>query len=393
MKSIYKLLFALLLLHISCDDMTDEDLSSSDEKASFSSLEAGSGTSSPNGETGQDTDLSGQVTAGEWNDLTHWDFWSDLLVKEEFSEMPSYWNYYTNNRISLKLSNGASPVNNAKIEIRKDDVSIWIAKSDNHGLADLWVAPFQQDSSTDISSYNLLINDQMINHTIIPYTEGINEININPVAVSDKVELMFIVDATGSMGDELEFLKDDLTDIIEHVQTDNNSLDIYTSTVFYRDEGDQYITKHSDFTHQTESTVQFIQEQKADGGGDFPEAVHSALAKGIRDFQWSSDARTRLAFFILDAPPHYTPEVIADLQASSIIAAEKGIKIIPIVASGIDKETEFLMRFLSITSNGSYVFITNDSGIGGDHLEASVGQYEVEYLNHLIVRLINEYSE
>ena len=71
-------------------------------------------------------------------------------------------------------------------------------------------------------------------------------------------------------------------------------------------------------------------------------------------------------------------------------ASKKGIKIIPITASGIDKETEFLMRYMAIATNGTYVFITNDSGIGNDHLVASVGDYQVEYLNKLMERLINE---
>ena len=68
----------------------------------------------------------------------------------------------------------------------------------------------------------------------------------------------------------------------------------------------------------------------------------------------------------------------------------KGIKIIPITASGIDKEKEFLMRYMAIATNGAYVFSTNDSGVGNDHLVASVGKYQVESLNNLMEGLINE---
>ena len=96
---------------------------------------------------------------------------------------------------------------------------------------------------------------------------------------------------------------------------------------------------------------------------------------------------------MLDAPPHYEPEVIVKLHESILKAAEKGIKVIPVTASGINKETEFLMRFFSITTNGSYVFITDDSGVGDDHLEPTVGDYQVEFLNNLMVRLINKYAE
>jgi hypothetical protein len=101
----------------------------------------------------------------------------------------------------------------------------------------------------------------------------------------------------------------------------------------------------------------------------------------------------KILFLILDAPPHHTPESIRRLGKSVQAAAKKGIKIIPITASGIDKETEFLMRSFAIHTNGTYVFITDHSGIGNEHLEPTVGEYEVEYLNNLMVRLIIKYSE
>ena len=51
------------------------------------------------------------------------------------------------------------------------------------------------------------------------------------------------------------------------------------------------------------------------------------------------------------------------------------------------------MRYMAIATNGTYVFITNHSGIGNNHIEPSIGEYEIEYLNQLIVRLINKYLE
>ena len=62
-------------------------------------------------------------------------------------------------------------------------------------------------------------------------------------------------------------------------------------------------------------------------------------------------------------------------------------------ASGVDKNTEFMLRFFAIATGGTYVFLTNHSGVGLDHIAASVGDYEVEPLNSLIVRLIGEYTE
>lgn len=49
------------------------------------------------------------------------------------------------------------------------------------------------------------------------------------------------------------------------------------------------------------------------------------------------------------------------------------------------------MRSFAILTNGTYVFITDDSGIGNDHLEPTIGEFKVEKLNDLMVRLVDEY--
>jgi hypothetical protein len=191
----------------------------------------------------------------------------------------------------------------------------------------------------------------------------------------------------------LEYLKTELIDVLSRVEQANAESDIATAAVFYRDEGDDYVTKVSAFTPNYSNTINVIKAQRAEGGGDFPEAVHTALEKSVSELQWSTNARTRLLFLVLDAPPHYKQSVIQSLHTQIKKASDKGIKIIPVTASGIDKNTEFLMRFFSITTNGTYVFITNHSGVGNSHLEPSVGEYQVEFLNDLMVRLINKYAE
>jgi hypothetical protein len=42
-------------------------------------------------------------------------------------------------------------------------------------------------------------------------------------------------------------------------------------------------------------------------------------------------------------------------------------------------------------TGGTYTFLTNHSGIGNDHLEPTIGDYEVEKLNDLMIRVIKEY--
>lgn len=205
------------------------------------------------------------------------------------------------------------------------------------------------------------------------------------------IDIYFAVDATGSMGDEINYLKAELNNVIELIKQKNPVLEMRFGSVFYRDEGDEYVTRNFDFTTNEASLISFISEQHANGGGDFPEAVHTALDIAITQNSWDENASARILFLLLDAPPHYTQKVISSLESNLIKAAEKGIKIIPITASGIDKATEYLMRSFAILTNGTYVFITDDSGVGNAHLEPTIGEFEVEKLNDLMVRLVDEY--
>ena len=184
-----------------------------------------------------------------------------------------------------------------------------------------------------------------------------------------------------------------VVDIIGKAASVRPGTTMRTAALFYRDEGDEYLTRHSDFTKKLSETADFVNKQRADGGGDYPEAVHTALEKMLQNLSWNNRARTRLAFLVLDAPAHYETDVITSLQASVRTCARLGIRLIPVAASGVDKNTEFMLRFFAIATGGTYVFITNDSGVGLDHIAASVGDYKVEQLNDLIIRLIDQYTE
>ena len=382
MKKLYFLSFIAALLLSACarpDDGMSDDYSMHSKES-----KDGQGGIQPQG---------GLVTAGEWNDLDNWAFYQKTLMKEPFKGFPDDWQMYTNHRIAVAITAKNKPAANATVTLFRNDTPIWTAKTDNLGRAELWVGAFQKEKELNTALLRLKVNEQWVS------TAAISETQVNRIALDETlpsptnlVQIAFMVDATGSMGDELEFLKMDLKKVINEVQKTNTQLKISTATVFYRDEGDEYVVKHSPFTEDINQTTEFISQQRADGGGDFPEAVDKALVQ-LNQLQWQPEARTRIAFLVLDAPPHNKPAVISSIQYSVKTAAASGIKLIPVVASGIDKTTEFLMRFIAMYTNGTYVFITDHSGIGNKHLEPSVGEYQVEKLSDLMVRLIKKYSE
>lgn len=345
---------------------------------------------------GVNIDQAGVLTAGEWNDIANWSFWGDLLNGEEHSDKSALWGINTINTIQVKITDNANqPIVDAKVDLIDNGAVRWTAKTDNKGEAVLMPVFFERDRSINLADLTLSINEGAHTTTNVKtIAQGVNKIQMTRQgAPSNTAQIAFVVDATSSMADELEFLKTELKDVIKRAEKDNGDIAIATSTVFYRDQGDEYITRKSDFSDEAFQTLDFINQQSAGGGGDFPEAVHSALNVTLRDLNWLPSATARIMFLLLDAPPHSDDQIVAEVRNAIKEAASMGIKIIPVTASGINKETEFLMRFGAIATNGTYVFITDDSGVGNEHLVPTVGDYEVEFLNDLMVRLISENVE
>ena len=348
-------------------------------------------------DTSQNGDVAiaaGQLTAAEWNDNKNYDFWQTLFMpdsnqqKGAFEDFKSIINFYSLSRIVLNITAQSSPAVNARAELYHNGEKLYTAISDMTGKAYLFTNDLQEGAELDLT---VIYGATQLNSKI-DYVQGGQtveiELNSQSVTPQNKLELMFVVDTTGSMGDELEYLKSEIKDVVDRVKLANPQLDISIALLFYRDKGDEYVTRYFDFTTEIEVQKQNISRQSANGGGDFEEAVHTALTEAAAK-QWSSNSTARLILHILDAPPH-----LEDYQQYSTAVfnlASQGVRLIPVASSGIDKTTEYLLRNQAMLTGGTYVFLTDDSGIGGSHLPPSTGEYVVEYLNALLVRVINEY--
>lgn len=358
------------------------------------------GTSGAGGLGGTNNRTSGLLTAGEWNDLDNWKFWSGLLNENKYYDKTSYWKFYPKNLVAVQVVDGNNTaIANVPVELLKGGTVLFSTKTDNAGFAYCWQSLFANDDSDIVEAdYSLNVNGASYTEPVKFTSLGDEQVNVNVVVSADaklaaaKADIAFIVDATGSMTDEIRFLISDLNYIIDHASFGNN-VALRTAALFYRDVQDEYITRYDDFSDNVSTTQEFVAKQKAGGGGDYPEAVDYALEASLQKLSWNESARARIAFLILDAPAHHKDNVIESLQKSIALFAQNGIKIIPVAASGVDKDTEFMLRFFELATGGTYVFLTNDSGIGNKHIEASVGDYEVEKLADLMVRLIKKYIE
>ncbi len=339
----------------------------------------------------------GQLTAGEINDFSKWELWEDIH-QEDLAEYQQVWQLYPSQRYTVQLQypNGQAATNITVQLANQQGQVLWSAKTDNLGRAELWRDLVKTQAATKSSlQIQLVQNGKKLRlPTAYPIQEGINHFTLAGDCQQPKaVDIAFVVDATGSMGDELSYLASELTDVLKRAADTLQGQSLRLATVFYRDHGDEYLTHHADFSEQVGDMVTFLGEQSANGGGDTPEAVEEALAVALHQLSWRKEAASRLLFLVLDAPPHQEAENVQRLQALTALAASSGVRIIPVVCSGMDKSGEYLLRSLALATNGTYTFLTDHSGIGGKHLEPSTDDYAVEKLNDLLLRLIHQFSK
>lgn len=340
----------------------------------------------------------GILTAGEVNDFSKWTMWQDI-AESRLSVLRDRWAIAPSGRYTLDLQNRSGlPIADAIVHLKRNDGALlYSARTDNTGKAELW-ATFDPKAGEPGGRMMMEVvyngATSRINNAK-PFERAVNRLVLDvPCGPSDIVDVAFVVDATASMQDELDFLTAEMNDIIFRSKRINDELNFRFANVFYRDIGPEeaYTTRVMDFSRVLSASVNFISDQKADGGGDIPEAVELALDSAINHLSWSKEARARVLFLILDAGPHITPEVQGKMQVLIKQAADKGIRIVPITASGTGKGTEYLMRTLALGTNGTYTFLTNHSGVGYDHIEPTTDHYDVESLNDLLVRVLKSYT-
>ncbi len=340
---------------------------------------------------------SGVLTAGEIHDFSKWELWQDI-AENDLVKWQKYWKFSPLKRFSVQLTTDrARPLIDCEVRLLDGKDVVWIARTDNTGKAELWAEMFDEELKASMSRYSVEVifnGKTFTDKSVTEFSQGINVMMIPAECyVSDVMDVMFVVDATGSMEDEIDYLKAELNDVISKVKDNHSDLTINMGSVFYRDKGDKYILRKSDFSTKISKTIDFIKAQSANGGGDTPEALDTAMDVAINGMKWSEQARARLLFIVLDAPPHYSPEILNQLHELSKTAAEKGIRIVPLSGSGIDKSTEYLMRCFALATNGTYAFLTDHSGIGNPHIEPTTDKYDMELLNDLLIRLFDQYTD
>lgn len=327
---------------------------------------------------------SGLLTAGEHDDLLNPELYADYVGKSDLGQKAANLPYLDTGRlltIEAKDSRG-QPMPFVPVEIRcangksitlntvADGRAVFFPGLDRLGRTVEVRAGGKGWKRVDLTGEG----SQTIGFTMVKQA--------GPVR---KLDLALVVDVTGSMSDELRYLQSELTAIVDALNKRHKGLDIRVGFTFYRDQGDDFVTRTFPFESDIEAAKRKIGAQSANGGGDYEEAMQDALIRAARQ-DWRDDA-VKTLLLVADAPPH-DRDVQMTWRAAEHLRAER-VHIVPVGASGVADMAEYLMRAMAASTQSRYTFLTDDSGIGNPHAAPAIDCYLVTRLDDLLRRVID----
>ena len=207
------------------------------------------------------------------------------------------------------------------------------------------------------------------------------------------IDLAFVVDTTGSMGEEIDAVKQTIRAVATQLANDQTSVRI--GLVEYKDRTDSQLTQVFPFSSDLGKFSRSVAGLHAAGGGDTPEDMHAGVNAALDKLQWRSDAVARMVVVIADAPPHLDYQD-PDYAAAAQRAAKSGIKLYTVAASGMDTTGQIVMRQMAQFTGATNLFVLRggagpQSAGGGDPKSSCGGtqeQYATGNLHGLVISKI-----
>jgi len=223
--------------------------------------------------------------------------------------------------------------------------------------------------------------------------DGASEVSLQIPAASalpSELDVALVVDTTGSMCDELQYLQSEMATILSNVESHvDRSLDTRIASILYKDDGDVYVVETTQFSSSAQAgsspAIAALQAGSCAGGGDYPEAMDQAMAAALQ-LQWRAGNVARVAFLVADAPPH--DENLQATLSTALSLRAVGVRVYGLAASGVGDTAEYMMRLMALVTGARHLWLTDDSGIGFSHQEPKVLCYQVTRLDQLLERVL-----
>jgi hypothetical protein len=179
----------------------------------------------------------------------------------------------------------------------------------------------------------------------------------NATTTYTRVEIVFVLDTTGSMSGMISESKQKIWSIVRALADVEPAPEIGLGLLAFRDRGDDYVTKLVPLTRDIDAAYVQLMEFEAGGGGDEPESVNQALHEAVTRVPWSEDSGAlRVIFLVGDAPPHMDYSRDVRYPHTCVRAAQLGIRI-STIQCGNTPETRKVWEEIATCAGGDYFAI------------------------------------
>ena len=208
------------------------------------------------------------------------------------------------------------------------------------------------------------------------------------------LDLLFVLDTTGSMGEEIQRLKTTIELINLNLSSLSTKPMVRFGMVLYKDRGDEYVTRVVPFTEDLQAFQSRLDQVEASGGGDTPEDLQAALEEATK-MSWNRGG-VRLAFIVTDAPPHLDYGQGYTYARAAEQAKEKGIKFFSVGTGGLDLLGEVVLRQIAQYTSAKYIFLTygetgeSEGGAPGSVSHHTGANYQTDKLEAIIIHFAKE---
>jgi uncharacterized protein YegL len=346
------------------------------------------------------------LKAGLVDDNTQYNYFLDFLGR--YQDTPGIRPVPAENRIILSVLDGKKqPIPNATVIIYNEK-QIRVEQIQTYADGQVLITPPADARGLWTAEASILdgsTGKQSVARGITFSPQGVRTLELQlPVLPSQgsrwvpapvPLDIVFILDTTGSMGEEIERLKATIEIIRDNLDLATPRPQIRFGLVLYRDRGDEYVTQLFPLTENLKQFQAYIATAEADGGGDTPEDLEAALATAMDARMGWNPKGARLAFIITDAPAHTYADGIP-YNESAERARAQAIRIHSIGTGGLTIDGEYQLRQIAQRSRGKYIFLTygekgeSEGGSPGAVSHHTGANWTADRLEAIIIRLAKE---
>ncbi|MDA3812812.1 MAG: carboxypeptidase regulatory-like domain-containing protein [Candidatus Cloacimonetes bacterium] len=336
------------------------------------------------------------LKAGFVDDNKQFNYFLNFL--EEYNKRVISFPINITERIILNIKDGqGKPLPDAKLQIfaGKDTLESGLSYADGRYL----FFPTEYDKNFD--EYRLEVEYSGITEEVMIYRQGKRELDISMANIQKAsaenipLDILFILDTTGSMGEEIRRLRNSIEIINLNISEISPKPEIRYGMVLYRDVNDVYNTKIIPLNKSLPAFQEQLFEVSSGGGGDSPENLQAALEDALTKISWRDDG-VKLAFIITDAPPHLDYKQDYTYKNAVHDAKRKGVKLFSIGTGGLPLDGEYVLRQISQYTFANYVFLTygergeSEGGAAGSVSHHTGENFQTDKLEAIIIRKVKE---